>query len=90
MNFGNSYYDQVTFTPRYDNHKMTIALPISYSMLSNDIKVGFGLRIAGFFIGSDDALAFIIKNQAGFNLYFGGYIPMFKRHNDPAGLHWGY
>ena len=88
QNFGNSYYNQVTFTPRYDYHKMTLALPITYSMLSHDVKVGLGYRIAGFFIGSDDALAFFMKNQRGFDIYVGGYIPIFKLHNDPAGIHW--
>ena len=88
MNFGNSYYNQVTFTPRYDWHKMTIGLPITYSMLSKDVKMGIGYRISGFFIGSDDALAFISKNQRGFNMYLGGYIPIFKIRNDPAGIHW--
>ena len=88
MNFGNSYYNQVTFTPRYDKHNMSFALPITYSMLSSDIKVGVGYRIAGFFIGSDDMLAFIHKNQRGFDLYLGGYIPIFKINNDPAGIHW--
>ena len=90
MNFGNSYYNQVTFTPRYDKHNMSIALPITYSMLSKDIKVGVGYRISGFFIGSDDALAFIHKNQHGFGLYLGGYIPIFKINHDPANIHWTY
>jgi len=88
MNFGNSYYNQFTFTPRYDKHNMSFALPITYSMLSNDIKVGFGYRIAGFFIGSDDMLAFIHKNQKGFDAYLGGYIPIFKINHDPAEIHW--
>jgi hypothetical protein len=88
-NFGNSYYNQLTVTPRYDFHKMTVALPVTYSMLARDIKMGFGARYAGFFIGSDDILATFKKDQRGLNFYIGGYVPVFKKHHDPAGLHWG-
>ena len=88
MNFGNSYYNQLTFTPRYDKHNMSFALPVTYSMLSNNIQVGFGYRIAGFFIGSDDMLGFIHKNQKGFDAYLGGYVPIFKINHDPAQIHW--
>ena len=87
--FGNSYYNQLTLTPRYDFHKMTLALPLTYSMLAHDFKLGFAVRYAGFFIGSDDFMALLNKYQYGFGCYFGGYIPIFKKNNDPAGLHWG-
>ena len=86
--FGNSYYNQVTLTPRYDYHLMTIALPITYSALAHDVKLGIGLRYSGFFIGSDDVLAVISKYQYGFGVYMGGYIPLFKKKNDPLGYHW--
>jgi hypothetical protein len=89
MKIGNSYYNQLTLTPRYDYHKMTIALPITYSMLAHDLKMGLGLRYTGLFLGSDDVLALMNKHQYGFGLYFGGYIPVFKIRNDPAHLHWG-
>ena len=82
-NFGNSYYNQISFTPRYEKHNMSFSLPITYSMLSNNFKIGLGCRISGFFIASDDALGFISKNQRGFDLYFGGYIPIFNVHHDP-------
>ncbi len=90
QNFGNSYYNQITITPRYDYHKMTIALPITYSMLSKDLKTGVAYRFSGFFIGSDDAMSLLFKYQHGFNLYFGGYIPFYKIHSDPAGIHWSH
>jgi hypothetical protein len=48
--FGNSYYNQVTLTPRYDYHRMTIALPITYSALAHDFKLGIGLRYSGFLL----------------------------------------
>ena len=78
QNFGNSYYNQVTITPRYDTKLLTIGLPITYSMLANVVKVGFGFRVAGFFAGSDDMLA-IFSQQYGFGFYFGGYIPIYYK-----------
>ena len=80
QNFGNSIYNQVTITPRYDYRLVSIALPITYSMLADDIKMGLGIRISGFFIGSDDMLALLSGHQYGFNVYLGGYVPIhFKK-----------
>ncbi len=76
---GNSYYNQVTITPRYDIRAFSFGLPITYNMLSNKMKLGAGVRIAGFFIGSDDALAFVSDNQYGVNFYMGAYVPFNKR-----------
>ncbi len=80
QNFGNSYYNQVTVTPRYDCRLFSIGLPVTYGTMSKSMKVGLGARISGFFIGSDDMLAMFAGNQSGFNIYAGGYIP-FHRHN---------
>jgi len=81
QNFGNSYYNQVTITPRYDKRAYTVALPITYSMLTNGLKMGIGLRYSGFFVGSDDMLALFAKNQYGFNLYVGGCVPIYRKSN---------
>jgi outer membrane protein OmpA-like peptidoglycan-associated protein len=78
QNFGNSYYNQFTVTPRYDTRLISLALPVTYSMLANNIKMGVGFRISGFFIGSDDALALFASHQYGFNIYAGGSIPIYK------------
>jgi hypothetical protein len=78
-NYGNSYYDQLTITPRYDRRLYSIALPVTYGVLSSSLKVGLGLRVAGFFLGSDDMLAAFNNNQYGFNFYFGGFIPINKK-----------
>ena len=78
QNFGNSYYNQITVTPRYDTRRLCVGLPITYSMLASDLKIGFGLRFAGFFVGSDDMLALMSSNQRGFGFYMGGYIPIYK------------
>lgn len=86
--FGNSYYNQLSLTPRYDYHKMTIAIPITYSTLAYDFKIGAAVRYGGFFVGSDDLAALFKRRQFGFGVYFGGYIPIFKKNNDPIGLHW--
>ena len=80
QNYGNSYYNRLSITPRYDTRIFSFAIPISYSWLAHDVKVGFGLRASGFFIGSDDMLAVFSNNQYGFNLNMGGYVPIKYRH----------
>ena len=76
QNYGNSVYNQVTITPRYDVRLFSAGIPITYSMLAHDIKVGLGLRYSGFFIGSDDMLAFFGAKSYGANIYAGGFIPV--------------
>ena len=85
-NFGNSYYNQVTVTPRYDTRLISVGLPITYSMLSNSMKMGIGFRIAGFFAGSDDLLGLFAGHQYGVNAYVGGSVPFYKlRRHDRDG-----
>ena len=79
QNFGNSYYNQITITPRYDTRLLSVGLPITYSMLSNSVKLGVGVRASGFFIGSDDMLALFAGHQYGFNFYVGGSVPFYKK-----------
>ena len=80
QNFGNSYYDQLTITPRYDTWLVSFALPVTYSWLAHDVQMGFGFRVGGFFIGSNDMLALFVNHQYGFGAYCGGYIPIkFKK-----------
>ena len=74
--FGNSYYSQLTVTPRFDTRVFSIGLPITYSWLAGDIKAGLGIRVSGFFIGTDDMLAIFSDHQYGFGVYMGGYIPI--------------
>ena len=71
--YGNSYYSQVTVTPRYDTHKFAVGLPITYSTLSQKMKMGLGLRYGGFYVGSDDMMAFVASNQTGMNIYAGAF-----------------
>ncbi len=91
QNFGNSYYGFVSVTPRYDTRMYSVSLPITYSVLAHNMEVGLGLRVSGFYIGSQDMLALFSKNQFGFNIYAGGYVPLFKkrtaqRHNTGRSL----
>lgn len=79
QNFGNTYYNQLTVTPRYDTKLFSVGLPITYGILSNSMKMGLGIRFSGFYVGSDDMLALITSNQSGANLYVGGFIPFNKR-----------
>ncbi|OJW78640.1 MAG: hypothetical protein BGO69_01260 [Bacteroidetes bacterium 46-16] len=76
---GNSIYSQLTLTPRYDTRIFSAGLPITYSFLSKSVKVGLGLRVSGFFIGSDDLLGVISNSAYGANFYFGAYVPFAKR-----------
>ena len=79
QNYGNSYYNQLTITPHYDMKLLSAALPITYSALAHDMKIGMGFRIGGFFFGSDDMLALFSNHQHGFGFYMGGCIPIFKK-----------
>lgn len=74
LNFGNSYYNQVTITPRIDTRRFSIGIPITRNMLADNTRVGLGIRGSGFFVGSDDVLALVSDNQSGFNVYLGGYV----------------
>jgi len=78
-NFGTYYYNQFTLTPRFDSRNLSIGVPITYSSLTNTVKVGVGFRYSGFFVGSDDMLAAFNNNQYGFNVYFGAFIPINKK-----------
>lgn len=88
QNFGNSYYNQLTVTPRYDSRILSIGTPITYGVLSNTVKVGLGIRVTGFYIGSDDMLAFVSGNQSGANIYVGGFIPINRRGDKDRGHHY--
>ncbi len=79
QNYGNSYYSQVTLTPRFNYKLIGVALPITYSTLASDVKVGLGFRISGFYFGSDDMLALMSNHQHGFGFYFGAYVPIYRK-----------
>lgn len=79
QNFGNSFYNQLTITPRYDSRIFSVGLPVTYGVLSNTVKMGLGIRVTGFYIGSYDMLAFVSGNQSGANIYVGGFIPINRR-----------
>jgi uncharacterized protein DUF5723 len=78
QNFGNSYYNQLTVTPRYDTKLLSLAIPLTYSTLTSSIKMGLAVRVSGFFVGSDDMLALISAHQYGFNVYAGGSVPIYR------------
>lgn len=77
-NFGNSFYSQLTVTPRWDTRLFSVGLPLTYNMLSHSMRMGIGARFTGFFIGSDDVLALVSGHQYGFNFYVGGCVPFYK------------
>ncbi len=79
MTPGTSHYSQLTVTPRYDTRVFSFGLPITYATLSNKMRVGAGLRVGGFFLGSDDMLSYFSDTKFGSNVYFGASIPISKR-----------
>ena len=88
QNFGNSYYNQFSITPRMDNRNYSVAMPITYSALTTNMKVGLGLRYKGIFVGSDDMLVLFAKHQYGLNLYGGASITFHKsKPKDKDGDH---
>ncbi len=77
---GNTYYSQLTLTPRYDTRVFSVGAPVTYNFFSQAMKLGIGLRVGGFFLGSDDMIAYFgSTNQQGVNFYMGGYVPFNKR-----------
>jgi outer membrane protein OmpA-like peptidoglycan-associated protein len=48
---------QAVVTPRFETTFLDAGLPISYNALSQDVKVGLGLRLGIFYIGSDDLVS---------------------------------
>lgn len=83
---GNSNYSQVTITPRWDSKVFSVGIPLTYSMLSNKLRMGAGFRFGGFFFGSDDMLSLFKDKRYGLNFYVGGCIPFArKKHKDSDG-----
>lgn len=83
---GNYYYNQLTITPRYDTRVFSIGVPVTLGVQSTSLKMGLGVRVAGFFIGSDDMLALFSNNQYGFNFYMGAFVPFnFRKPKDSDG-----
>jgi outer membrane protein OmpA-like peptidoglycan-associated protein len=79
MKVGNSIYSQITLTPRFENKTFCVGIPVTYNFMNSSIKAGLGVRVGGFFFGSDDALAFFSNNQYGANFYFGASVPFNKK-----------
>jgi hypothetical protein len=80
-NFGNSFYNQLTVTPRYDTRFLSVGMPITYSTLNDNIKVGVGVRVSGFYIGSDDVMGLFVSHQSSANFYIGGFVPFYWHHH---------
>jgi outer membrane protein OmpA-like peptidoglycan-associated protein len=48
---------QAVLTPRFESTFFEAGLPISYNALSQNVKIGLGLRLGLIFIGSDDLIS---------------------------------
>jgi len=85
---GTYYYSQLTVTPRFDSRTFSIGMPLTYSALSHSFKMGMGVCMAGFFIGSDDMLVLFSNKAYGANFYAGAFVPVnYKRPTDRDGDH---
>lgn len=83
--YGNSVYGQFTLTPRWDTRVFSAGIPLTYDFLTQSLKYGLGLRVGGFFLGSDD-LAGVFGDAKGVNFYFGAYVPFnYKKPKDSDG-----
>lgn len=83
--FGNSYYGQLTVTPRWDTKMFSFALPLTYSAMTKGVKAGVGLRLGGFYFGSDDILLAVSKKAYGVNFYMGAFVPINRKHKSNKG-----
>lgn len=84
--FGNSYYNQITVTPRWDTRIFSAGIPLTYDFLTKSLKYGLGLRVGGFFLGSDDLSGIIGNSGYGANFYLGASIPInYKKPKDSDG-----
>ncbi len=87
QNFGNSYYNQFTLTPRFDTKFMSVGVPITYSSLTSGFKAGFGMRFGGFILGTDDVSAFFSNSAYGVNFYVGAFVPINKKYKKSNETH---
>lgn len=74
--FGTSFYNQLTVTPRVDIRAFSLGLPVSYNTLNSSLVAGVGVRFGGLFFGSDNLVG---SNNYGTNFYFGANVPIAKR-----------
>ncbi|MCF8450062.1 MAG: hypothetical protein K9G49_09360 [Taibaiella sp.] len=78
--FGNSYYGQLTITPRFDTKIFSFAMPLTYSAMTKGVKAGVGIRLGGLYFGSDDMLLFVSDKAYGVNFFVGGFVPINRRN----------
>jgi outer membrane protein OmpA-like peptidoglycan-associated protein len=64
---------QTVVTPRFESIYFDAGLPISYNGLSQNIKVGLGVRLALFYLGTDDLISTVtgLTKFTSANIYFG-------------------
>lgn len=70
---GNSVYGRISVTPRWDSRIFSFGLPLTYSMLSKSVQMGLGVRVSGFYFGSDNLFS------SGTNFYMGFQVPFYKK-----------
>ena len=77
--FGSKLYSRFAVTPRFDSKVFTFGLPVTYDMLTHNMRLGLGIRLYGFYLGSDDMMALFSGGQYGINFYLGAMVPIYKK-----------
>lgn len=80
--FGSRYYNHLTITPRFDAKIFSFALPVTFNMLTNNMRMGVGIRLYTLFLGSDDMMT-LISGGYGVNFYAGGMFPLYRKPRVP-------
>lgn len=83
-NYSAHYNNMVSLVPRFESKWIDVAVPVSYGLMSKDIKPGLALRLGPLSIGSDD-LKILVTNSKGANVYAGlGFVLAKPQDKTPA------
>ncbi len=69
-NFNLYYYNSVSLTPRWENHLVSVELPLTYNQLTQ-FNAGLAFRIGPFFIGSGSVISSIFHDTRQADLHVG-------------------
>ncbi len=73
-------HSRLVIAPRFQGSFLEVSVPISFVPNGLQFKYGLGIRVGGFFIGSDDMHSFF-GNSYGMNVYAGVRLGFLKSHS---------